>query len=259
MPVVRRWFRCTEAFKFFRKLASCLSGIEASAEAHYWRAFGDFRVEGIVRPRTYGASYVTRGMTDAADAAAICGAVAPQKMRHVAVEAEERNAALMLHKTRGILVRQRTMLLDALRAPVDESVLVNAQGRTGARAVLPMVFEAQAPITTYAQPALHVILTQPLVREIEQLENRFSSAIATMRSASTLQPSRHRLYCGISYSGASARRIDRQFPAWLGLTPRPQSPSAITKQATDTFGASSCTALNRSCAPPGRTMRSSHG
>src|SRR5262249_35307307 len=58
-------------------------------------------------------AYVKRGKTDAADAAAICEAVSRPTMRFVPIKTAEQQAVLMLHRTRDLLVRQRTMLVNA--------------------------------------------------------------------------------------------------------------------------------------------------
>jgi transposase len=52
-------------------------------------------------------------------------------MRFVAVKSEDQQAVLMLHKARELLVRQRTMLTNALRAHLAELGIVAAQGQEG--------------------------------------------------------------------------------------------------------------------------------
>ena len=61
-----------------------------------------------------------RQKNDAADAEAICEAVTRPTMRFVAVKTEDQQAILMQHRTRELLVRQRGMLIDALRAHLHE-------------------------------------------------------------------------------------------------------------------------------------------
>lgn len=78
-------------------------------------------------PPAYLVPYVKRGKTDAADAEAICEAVTRPTMRVVAVKSEEQLVALMLQKARDLLVRQRTMLINALRMHVGEYGIVKAQ------------------------------------------------------------------------------------------------------------------------------------
>jgi transposase len=70
--------------------------------------------------------YVKRNKNDAADAAAICEAVTRPTMRFVAVKSAGQQSVLMLHRTREIMVRQRTMLVNAIRAHMAELGLVPA-------------------------------------------------------------------------------------------------------------------------------------
>jgi len=82
-------------------------------------------------PASYVKAYVKRGKNDAADAAAICEAVTRPSMRFVPIKTIEQQSALMLHRTRDLLVRQRTQLINAMRAHLAELGLVAAQGRDG--------------------------------------------------------------------------------------------------------------------------------
>ena len=79
-------------------------------------------------PAWYAKPCVKRGKTDAADAAAICEAVTRPAMRFVPVKGTEQQAVLMLHRTRDLLVRQRTALANALRGHMAEFGLVAPRG-----------------------------------------------------------------------------------------------------------------------------------
>lgn len=61
-------------------------------------------------------AYVKRNKNDAADAAAICEAVRRPTMRFVPVKSAEQQAQLMQHRARDLLMRQRTQLINAIRA-----------------------------------------------------------------------------------------------------------------------------------------------
>ena len=50
------------------------------------------------------------------DADAICKAVARPSMQFVPVKSAEKQAVLVLHRARELLIRQQIMLVDALRA-----------------------------------------------------------------------------------------------------------------------------------------------
>jgi transposase len=55
------------------------------------------------------------GKTDAADAEAISEAVTRSTMRFVAVKSREQQAALSMHRTRSLLIEQRTQLVNMMR------------------------------------------------------------------------------------------------------------------------------------------------
>jgi transposase len=78
-------------------------------------------------------AYVKRNKNDAADAEAICEAVRCPTMRFVRVKTAEQQGQLMQHRTRDLLMRQRTQLINALRAHLAELGIVAAQGREGSR------------------------------------------------------------------------------------------------------------------------------
>lgn len=116
--VVRRQLRRSQVLAFFEKLPRCLIGMEACASAHHWgREVTALGHEVKLMPPAYVKPYVKRGKTDSADAEAIAEAVIRATMRFVAIKSKEQQAALMLHKTRDLLIRQRTMLINALRGP----------------------------------------------------------------------------------------------------------------------------------------------
>src|SRR5262249_44385164 len=80
--VVRQRLTRRKVLAFFEKLAPCLVGIEACGTSHYWAR--ELMVRGHevrLLPAEYVKSYVKRGKNDAADAKAICEAVARPTMR----------------------------------------------------------------------------------------------------------------------------------------------------------------------------------
>ena len=127
--VLRRKLQRVEVLTFFTSLPPCLVGIEACGTAHHWareiRALGH---EVRLMPASYVKPYVKRGKTDAADAEAICEAVTRPSMRFVPVKTAEQQAVLMLHRMRDLLVRQRTMLVNALRGHMAELGIIAPQG-----------------------------------------------------------------------------------------------------------------------------------
>src|SRR3954463_11337947 len=127
--VVRRQLRRSQMLAFFSAVAPCLVGIEACATAHHWArelmALGH-RVRLV--PPSYVKAYVKRGKNDAADAEAICEAVTRPNMRFVPVKSIEQQGLLVLHRARELLVRQRTMLVNGLRAHMAEFGIIAPQG-----------------------------------------------------------------------------------------------------------------------------------
>ena len=119
--VLTRQLRRKQMITFFSKIEACLIGMEACATAHHW-ARERTKLDHTVRliPPVYVKVYVKRSKNDAADAAAICEAVTRPSMRFVPIKYEEQQAALVVHRARDLLIRQRTQLTNALRAHLAE-------------------------------------------------------------------------------------------------------------------------------------------
>jgi transposase len=126
---VRRSLRRSEVVDYFAKLPPCLVGIEACATAHHWaREIGRFGHMVRLMPPAYVKPYVKRNKNDMADAEAICEAVTRPDMRFVAVKTAAQQSVLMLHRCRALLVWQRTMLANAIRAHLAEFGIAMPQG-----------------------------------------------------------------------------------------------------------------------------------
>ena len=127
--VVRKALRRAQVLLFFAKLPSCLVGMEACGTSHHWaRELTKLGHEVRLMPPAYVKPYVKRGKTDAGDAEAICEAVTRPTMRFVPVKSAEQQAALALHRTRDLLVRQRTQLVNMLRGLLAEFGIETARG-----------------------------------------------------------------------------------------------------------------------------------
>ncbi len=130
--VLVRQLRRKQMIEFFGKLAPCLIGMEACATAHHWaRELTKRGHEVRLMAPAYVKAYVKRQENDAADAAAICEAVTRPSMRFVPVKTVEQQATLAVHRTRELLISQRTQLINALRAHLAELGIVADQGRDG--------------------------------------------------------------------------------------------------------------------------------
>jgi transposase len=119
--VVRKALRRSQVLPFFAKLEPCLVGMEACGTSHHWaRELSKLGHEVSLMPPAYVKPYVKRGKTDANDAEAICEAVTRPTMRFVPVKAPEQQAALALHRTRELLVKQRTQMVNMIRGLLAE-------------------------------------------------------------------------------------------------------------------------------------------
>ena len=128
--VIAKKLRRSQVLPLFAKLPPCLVGMEACATSHHWaRELKALGHNVRLMPAGYVKAYVKRNKNDAADAAAICEAVSRPSMRFVPVKTTEQQAILMLHRTRDLLVRQRTQLINAIRSHLAEFGLIAAQGR----------------------------------------------------------------------------------------------------------------------------------
>jgi transposase len=130
--VITRQLRRKQVIGFFSKIPACLVGMEACGTAHHWaREISKLGHHVRLMPPSYVKGYVKRSKNDAADAAAICEAVTRPSMRFVPIKPADQQALLMLHRTRDLLIRQRTQLINALRAHLAEFGLVAETGREG--------------------------------------------------------------------------------------------------------------------------------
>lgn len=226
--IVRRPLRRAEVLPFFAKLSPGLVGMEACGPAHDW-ARQLIKLGHIVRlmPPASVKPYVKRGKSDAADAEAIAEAVRRPTMRCVAVKTVDQQAVLMLHKGRDLLVRQRTLLINALRGHLAEFGIVAAQGPAGVKSAIAQFRTDQASLPELARSAIRRLIGQS--EEVaEQLRSAETEIVAWCRSDAA---SRRLLTIpGIGPITASAIaaagpdptlfRSGREFAAWLGLTPR---------------------------------------
>ena len=231
--VVARNLRRGQVIEFFKKVPPCLVGMEACATSHHW-ARELTRLGHSVRlmPASYVKAYVKRSKNDAADAAAICEAVTRPSMRFVAVKTVEQQAVLMLHRSRDLLIRQRTQLINAVRAHLAEIGIVAATGVDGLKSLLAVVREAVAT-QRFPEPmrqSLQALVGQLLAAQAQA--DSLERAIAAQHKESEASR-RLETIPGIGVLGASATvatvtdpmafRSGREYAAWIGLVPRQNS------------------------------------
>ena len=160
--VIRKRISRAKVLVFFADLAPCLIGIEACPSAHHWgRELEALGHTVRLMPPSYVKAYFERSKNDANDAAAICEAVTRPSMRFVALKTKEQQASLMLHRTRQMLVRQRTMLINAIRGHLAELGIVSAKGRNGTGELLRVITDgADGRIPPMARGILGVLARQ---------------------------------------------------------------------------------------------------
>ena len=230
--VVRRKLRRRQVLAFFKKLPPCLVGMEACATSHYWaREIAALGHEVKLMPPRYVKPYVKRNKNDAADAEAICEAVTRPTMRFVAVKSAEQQSVLMLHRTRELLVRQRTMLVNAIRAHMAEFGVVARTGLPQVKELLAVISdEEDERIPPLARTCLEGLARQllSLEREIVGAERRIHAWHRTNEESLRLETTP-----GIGPITASALassianpsifKSGRSMAAWIGLVPRQNS------------------------------------
>lgn len=231
--VVARNLRRGQVIEFFKKVPPCLVGMEACATALHWaRELTGLGHSVRLMPASYVKAYVKRSKNDAADAAAICEAVTRPSMRFVAVKTVEQQAVLMLHRSRDLLIRQRTQLINAVRAHLAELGIVAATGVDGLKALLAVVREA---VATQRLP-------EPMLQSLQALVSQLLAAQAQADSLERAIAAQHKeseasrrleTIPGIGVMGATATvatvtdpmafRSGREYAAWIGLVPRQNS------------------------------------
>src|SRR6266550_2801575 len=174
-PGVRRQIRRSEVAKVFAKLAPMRIGLEACGSAHHWaRVLRGLGHAVVLLPPQYIKPYVKRGKNDAIDAAAICEAMSRPGMRFVPIKSAEQQGALMLLKVRDLLVKQRTMLINAIRGHAAEFGLTAAKGPIKVAELLQRADTEAAGVPALAREMLSHLSGQldALEAKLQALETR---------------------------------------------------------------------------------------
>jgi len=230
--VVRRSLRRAQMLPFFARLPSCLVGMEACGTSHYWaRELIKLGHQVRLMPPAYVKPYVKRGKTDAADAEAVCEAVARPTMRFVPVKSPEQQAALSMHRTRDLLVKQRTQLVNMIRGLLAEFGTDIPKGLERALLMARRIVDGEAPdmpmeaakiVGTLSQQALAIHIR---LREIDrdllvwQRNNDVARRLMTIPGIGPVGATA----LAASVTDPHQFRSGRQFAAWLGLTPLQKS------------------------------------
>ena len=230
--VIRRQLKRRYVLAFFRGLPSCLVGIEACASSHYWsRELQALGHTVRLMPPAYVKPYVKRQKNDAADAEAICEAVTRATMRFVETKTPEQQSCLMLHRTRHLLIRQQTAVINAIRAHLAEFGIVAPVGRKGVEELLGVVADPsdkRVPAVARACLAALGVQLRGLKAQILEFDRMI---IAWHRSSETSKRLDEIPGVGpalatalvASVADPKAFRSGRNFSAWIGLVPKQHS------------------------------------
>ena len=230
--VLRRRLRRGEVAAFFARLPPCLVGIEACPSAHHWaRELQALGHEVRLIPPQYVKPFVKTNKNDAADAEAICEAVVRPTMRFVPVKTVEQQAAAMLHRTRALLVRQRTRLINAVRGHLAEFGLVARKGARNIRELADLVRDTAPSALPDAGRAMLVLLLE----QVREAQVRVAHVERALEAWAARSDACRRLMAipGVGTMSATALvvamgdpsrfRSGRHFAAWLGLVPKQDS------------------------------------
>jgi transposase len=247
-PVLRRQLRRSEVDKFFAKLAPTRIGIEACGASHHWaRRLRGLGHEVMLMPPQYIKAYVKRGKNDAIDAEAICEAMSRPTMRFVPVKTAEQQAALTMLGVRDLLVKQRTMVINAIRGYAAEFGVTAAKGPKQVTELLQrLATDEGVPVLAREMVGLLAGQLEAVNGKLKAIEARLmmwhrhdqtSQCLATIPGVGPIG--------GVSFalkvSDPKAFRSGRHFAAWIGITPRENStagkhrPGKISRQGDESL------------------------
>src|SRR6266853_52718 len=230
--IIRRQLKRRQVLPFFKKLSTCLIGIEACATSHHWsRALQALGHTVRLMPPAYVKPYLKRQKNDAADAEAICEAVTRPSMRFVETKTPEQQSCLMLHRTRHLFIRQQTAVINAIRAHLAEFGIVAPVGRNGVEELLDVVADPDDDrVPEVARECVAGLGAQlrTLKAQILEFDRRI---LAWHRSNETSKRLDEIPGVGpvlatalvASVANPGAFRSGRDFSAWVGLVPRQHS------------------------------------
>jgi transposase len=216
---------------FLAKLPRCIVAMEACATAHYWAREIAAVGHGVrLVPPAYVKPFVKRQKNDAADAEAIAEAASRPTMRFVEPKTEHQQARAMVFRTRDMFVRQRTQMVNALRAHLAEHGLIAAKGIGNVQELRRIIETAETGIDGLIIETAHLYLEQ-----IEQVSSHISKLEKALKAEADHSDRSKRLMTMPGVGPVTAMAIEafapslsvfrrgRDFAAWLGLVPKQNS------------------------------------
>lgn len=217
--------------KMLSDLPPCIIAMEACSSAHHWgrvaRAAGhDVRLI----PPLYVKPFVKRHKNDAIDAEAIAEAASRPSIRTVTVKDEDQQAQAVLFRTRELFVRQRTQLINAVRAHLAEYGIILPQQRRNGHA-----FASRCRTELDAAPLDVANIVEAYLRQIESIDTEVTTLDVKIRKGALRNERARRMQTMPGIGPMTAMAVQafcpptenfhkgRDFAAWLGLVPRQHS------------------------------------
>src|SRR5262245_33750036 len=207
----------------------CLIGMEACVGAHHLsRKLQAHGHDARLMPAKYVRAYSKGQKNDFRDAEAIAEAVQRPTMKFVATKTADQLDLQALHRVRERLVRQRTGIINQIRAFLLERGIAVRQGLRFLRSELPGILTKRSDVLS---PRMMSII-EDLAGDWRRLDERIEGLSAKITSLVEKDPACERLMTvpgiGPIISSAMVAAIGndevfskgRDFAAWLGLTLR---------------------------------------
>ena len=235
---LKRKLRRDELIPFFEQQPRCTVVMEACGAAHHWaRVLSGLGFEVKLIASEAVKPFVKRGKkNDPADAAAICAAASRPEAKFVAVKSLEQQGVLALHSVRSLLVKQQTMLANAMRGLATEFGLVAPKGMDRLEALVTLVEEDQSvpeqARQAFAELREHRRATTERVEGLERKIVAHARQDDTARRLATIPgigPITASLLAATVGDTIGSFKSARHFAAWLGLVPRQHSTGGKTR------------------------------
>jgi len=220
--------------KFFAGQPRCVVALEACGGAHHWaRELTAIGHDVSLIPPAYVKPFVKRSKSDALDAEAICEAAQRPSMRYAAIKSEQQQAAGMVFRTRDLLVRQRTQLINAIRGHLAEFGWVAPKGPSHIAVLASLLDEGEELGASLPEAARTMF--QVMAEQLEQLNEQVGLLDKEIAKRAREDAAAKRLMTIPGVGPITATAIlalapppenfakGRDFAAWLGLTPRQHS------------------------------------